>query len=170
MGGAVLGLSGSRAGITPVPIEVPRAMGTWRVLGCLHSVPDPPPADVTENLSLSHENRLHVVFAWREEGLSGPRQSKKIRGRILGDPSRGIWKLHASPLVSATHIVVGVGNDYSWAAVAHPTRRFGWILSRGPRLPEEIWMQVFSRFASLGYDTSQFVRLRHPEVPGPWEV
>ena len=157
-----------RARIPPAPIEVPRYMGTWRVLGCLENASENRVADAMESYSLTGENRLNVIFSWREGSLSGPRKSREFRGRILKDPSRGIWKMKVAPLVASTYIVIDVGKDYSWAAVAHPSRKFGWILARSSQLPDATWTRILSRFAALGYDTSKFIRVPQPQMPeGP---
>lgn len=172
LGSAAFVLSGrkARAEITPAHIEVLRYMGTWRVLGCMENAGDNRLADATESYSLSDENRLHVIFSWRERNLSAPQKSHEFRGRILKDPSHGIWKMNVAPMFAATYIVIDVSRDYSWAAVAHPSRKFGWILARSTRLPDEIWMRMLSRFSTLGYDTSKFMRVPQPTTgrrPGP---
>jgi apolipoprotein D and lipocalin family protein len=168
LGGAAFALTGTagRADIQPVRIEVPRYMGTWRVIGCMENPLDSRFADATESYSLTNENRLNVVFSWRERSLSAPRKSHEFSGRILKDPSHAVWKMNVFPLVTATYIVIDVGKGYSWAAVAHPSRKFGWILARATSLPDETWIPILSRFAVLGYDTSKFIRVPQPETPG----
>jgi apolipoprotein D and lipocalin family protein len=171
LGSAGFGLTGARAraGLPPARIEVPRYMGTWRVLGCMENTPAGRLADATESYSLTGENRLNVIFSWREGSLSAPLHSREFRGRILKDPSRGIWKMIVAPMVAAPYIVIDVAKDYSWAAVAHPSRKFGWILARSTRLPDQTWVRILSRFSALGYDTSRFLRvpqLESAERPG----
>jgi apolipoprotein D and lipocalin family protein len=168
LGSAVFALTGTaaRADIQPVRIELPRYMGTWRVIGCMENSLESRFADATESYSLSNENHLNVVFSWRDQSLSAPKKSHEFRGRILKDPSKAVWKMNVFPLVSATYIVIDVGPGYSWAAVAHPSRDFGWILARGTSLPEETWTKILSRFAALGYDTSKFIKVPQPENPG----
>jgi len=122
-------------------------------------------ADATESYALTDDDRLNVVFSWRDRSLAAPRKSHEFRGRILKDPSHGVWKMNVAPMIAATYIVIDVGQNYSWAAVAHPSRKFGWILGRSTRLPDEIWTRILSRFAALGYDTSKFIRVPQPEMP-----
>lgn len=157
--------AGASADIPPMSIELARYMGTWRVLGCMGNPLESRFADATESYSLTNDNRLNVVFSWRDKSLSAPKKSHEFRGRILKDPSHAVWKMNVFPLVSATYIVIDVGRGYSWAAVAHPSRNFGWILARSTSLPNETWARILSRFATLGYDTSKFIKVPQPEVP-----
>src|SRR5688572_21321326 len=77
IGSAAFALTGAwaRADIPPVRIEVPRYMGTWRVLGCMENPLEIQFADASESYALTDENCLNVVFSWREHSLSAPRQS-----------------------------------------------------------------------------------------------
>lgn len=168
LGSAVFALTGTgaKADIQPVRIELPRYMGTWRVIGCMENALEDRFVDATESYSLSNENHLNVIFSWREQSLSAPKKSHEFHGRILKDPSHAVWKMKVFPLVSATYIVIDVGTNYSWAAVAHPSREFGWVLARGASLPDETWTKILSRFATLGYDTSKFIKVPQTETPG----
>jgi len=167
LGSAVFALTGAgaRADIQPVRIELPKYMGTWRVIGCMENALEDRFVDATESYSLSNESHLNVIFSWRDQSLSAPRKSHEFRGRILDDPSHAVWKMKVFPLVSATYIIIDVGTNYSWAAVAHPSREFGWVLARGTSLPDDTWTKILSRFGALGYDTSRFVKVAQPEAP-----
>lgn len=55
--------------------------------------------------------------------------------------------------------VLDLAPDYRYAVVGHPQRRFGWILSRSPELPEETMEGIFDRLESKGYDRSDFRRI-----------
>jgi apolipoprotein D and lipocalin family protein len=44
--------------------------------------------------------------------------------------------------------------NYSWALVGHPSRKYLWILSRTPQLPEVTYLHVVSLAGRLGYDPS----------------
>jgi len=53
--------------------------------------------------------------------------------------------------------VMEVGEDYDYALVGHPTRRWGWILARDPNPPAarvEAWLE---RLRAFGYDPDKFV-------------
>lgn len=46
--------------------------------------------------------------------------------------------------------------DYRYAVVGHPRRRYGWILSRSPELPEDVLEGIYERLEVQGYDRSDF--------------
>ena len=52
--------------------------------------------------------------------------------------------------------VIDLGPDYEYAVVGHPSRTYGWILSRTPELPKDTLEGVIKRLEAQGYDFSKF--------------
>jgi apolipoprotein D and lipocalin family protein len=55
--------------------------------------------------------------------------------------------------------ILDLAPDYEYAAVGHPMRKYGWILSRSPMLPEETLEGIFERLEAKGYDRNDFQRI-----------
>lgn len=53
--------------------------------------------------------------------------------------------------------IIGLADDYSYAVVGHPERKYGWILSRTPRLPAEKLNEAFRILAENGYNRNDFM-------------
>ena len=52
--------------------------------------------------------------------------------------------------------IIDLAPDYRYAVVGHPQRRYGWILSRTPTLPEATLAGVYERLEAQGYDPNAF--------------
>jgi apolipoprotein D and lipocalin family protein len=52
--------------------------------------------------------------------------------------------------------ILGLGMDYEYAVVGTPTRKYGWILGRNPKLSDEKLKEAFEILKSQGYDTKKF--------------
>ena len=52
--------------------------------------------------------------------------------------------------------IIGLGPSYEYAVVGHPSRKYGWILSRSPELPEPVLRDIIKMLESQGYDFSRF--------------
>jgi len=52
--------------------------------------------------------------------------------------------------------IIDLGPDYEFAVVGHPSRDFGWILSRTKELPDDVLKGIISRLEQQGYDFSKF--------------
>ncbi|SFM91290.1 lipocalin family protein [Thermodesulforhabdus norvegica] len=54
--------------------------------------------------------------------------------------------------------IIGLADDYSWAVVGVPGRKYGWILSREPHLDRKIFRELHALLQQRGYDPRQFER------------
>jgi len=52
--------------------------------------------------------------------------------------------------------VIGLDDNYEYAVVGTPTRKYGWILSRTPKLSEEKLNEAFELLKSQGYEPKKF--------------
>ena len=52
--------------------------------------------------------------------------------------------------------IIGLGEDYEYAIVGHPERKYGWILSRTPSLTDEKMKEIWAILIEQGYDTKDF--------------
>ncbi|MEI9893214.1 MAG: lipocalin family protein [Chthoniobacter sp.] len=86
-------------------------------------------------------------------------QTHDFTGRIVSDGTNGRWKMRLLPLFTASYLIVDVAPDYSSAAVAHPSRKFGWILARDRSLPDPQYQRYLRVFARQEYDTALFKKV-----------
>ncbi len=83
----------------------------------------------------------------------------EARGVARVVPGSGNAKLKVrfgwSPL-AGDYWVLGLDEqNYSWALVGHPSRKFLWILSRTAKLPLKTFGEVVALAEELGYDVSR---------------
>jgi apolipoprotein D and lipocalin family protein len=66
----------------------------------------------------------------------------------------------------ADYWVIGLADDYGWAVVGNPNRKYLWVLSRTPRLPAEQLDLALQAATRQGYDLAQLKYTRHAPAPG----
>jgi apolipoprotein D and lipocalin family protein len=52
--------------------------------------------------------------------------------------------------------IIGLDKNYEFAVVGHPERKYGWILSRTPKLSDEKLQEAYSILKNNGYNTKDF--------------
>ena len=52
--------------------------------------------------------------------------------------------------------IIGLGQDYEYAIVGTPSRKYGWILARKPQLSEERLKNIFEQLKEQGYHPEDF--------------
>ncbi len=51
--------------------------------------------------------------------------------------------------------IIDLADDYSYAVVGHPNRKYLWILSRTPMMNDILYQQIISRIKEKGFDISK---------------
>ncbi|UCH83548.1 MAG: lipocalin family protein [Candidatus Latescibacterota bacterium] len=57
--------------------------------------------------------------------------------------------------------VIGLDDDYQWAIIGTPDRKYGWVLARSPELAEDTLDKIFGIIERNGYKRESFVRSGH---------
>ena len=52
--------------------------------------------------------------------------------------------------------IIGLDDNYQWAVVGSPNRKYGWVLSRTPSLLEETLTKIFSILKDQHYNPTEF--------------
>ena len=53
--------------------------------------------------------------------------------------------------------IIGLSDDYDYAVIGTPNRKYGWILSRTKQLPEEKLNEAYNTLRKNGYNPNDFV-------------
>jgi len=57
--------------------------------------------------------------------------------------------------------IIGIDEDYQWAIVGTPNRKYGWVLSRTPQLNKETMSEIFQILIDQGYNPKDFEMSKH---------
>jgi apolipoprotein D and lipocalin family protein len=57
--------------------------------------------------------------------------------------------------------ILGLGDDYEYAIVGSPDRRYGWILCRAPRMEPDMLERVHTTLREQGFDPARFEMTSH---------
>jgi apolipoprotein D and lipocalin family protein len=52
--------------------------------------------------------------------------------------------------------IIGLDTNYQWAIVGTPSRKYGWILSRSPKIEKETLEKIFTILREQGYNPKDF--------------
>lgn len=56
------------------------------------------------------------------------------------------------------YYIIGLADDYSWAIVGHPQRKYLWILSRESYMPTHTYNDILKIIREKGYDLNRIVK------------
>lgn len=163
------------APVTPVPaLDLARYAGTWYEIARIPNKYQSACADsVVVRYALRPDGRMDVVNqCYRADGtLSAVQGVARREGEGL--PASRLKVRFAPavlsflPMVWADYWVIDLAPDYGTAVVGGPDRKYLWVLSRTPSLPDAAYREILAR-VSAQYDVSRLVptaQKREPPAP-----
>jgi apolipoprotein D and lipocalin family protein len=110
---------------------------------------------VTADYSLTNKGYVKVFNSCRKGSVKG--KVKSITGKAFPVNGTNNVKLKVQFFwpFKADYWVIDKADDYSWAVVSGPSRKYLWILCRTPEMQKETWQSIAGRLVNNGFDLSK---------------
>lgn len=101
-------------------------------------------------------NRCHTVDGRQIEARGIARKAGEDNARLEVRFAPAV--LSFLPFVWGDYWIIGLDQDYRWAVVGSPDRKYLWILSRERQLPDATYQQLVDLAKAQGFDTARLLR------------
>jgi apolipoprotein D and lipocalin family protein len=162
----IISLLGICAMAADAPLRVVESVDATQYMGLWYSIASIPTSfekqciqGTTAEYTLLENGRIQVVntcydangkISVARGGAWIPDASESSKLKVSFVRFLGLWWF------SAPYWVIDLAPDYSYAVVGHSSRTYGWILSRTPTLPDEVFAGIVERLESQGYRFEDF--------------
>ncbi|KAG8367567.1 hypothetical protein BUALT_Bualt16G0085300 [Buddleja alternifolia] len=152
-------------------LDVERYMGRWYEIASFPSRFQPKNgADTRATYTLNPDGTIHVLNETFTDGKRGSIEGTAFKADANSDEAKLKVRFYVPPFlpiipVTGDYWVLYIDDDYQYALIGQPTRRFLWILSRQPRLDEETYNQLLEKAKQEGYDVSKLHKTPQSETP-----
>ena len=111
----------------------------------------------TAEYTLSPDGYLIVENRCNRGSVNG--KQSYIKGKAFVEKNSGNAKLKVQFFwtLRAKYWIIDLANDYSYAVVSHPSKKYLWILSRTPKMNDTIYQQILSRLKEKGFDLNKLL-------------
>jgi apolipoprotein D and lipocalin family protein len=160
--------SGALPGAAPLEavdaFDLDRYLGTWYEITKYPNAFEEGLVAVTAEYSLREDGTVRVLNSGFQGTFDGERKSAE--GQAWVPDATAPAKLRVSFFwpFAADYWVIALDPKYRWAVVGEPDRRYLWILSRTPTLPEATYASIAQQIQALGYDPSLLEPMAHPST------
>jgi apolipoprotein D and lipocalin family protein len=112
----------------------------------------------TAEYTLSDKGYVIVENRCNKDSMHG--RESYIKGKAFIEEGSNNAKLKVQFFwpFKAKYWIIDLANDYSYAVVSHPNRKYLWVLSRTSKMSDTIYMQILSRLKLKGFDLSNLQR------------
>jgi apolipoprotein D and lipocalin family protein len=116
---------------------------------------------VTADYTLTDKGYVKVFNSCRKGSVNG--KLKSITGKAF--PVKGTHNVKLKVQFfwpfKADYWIIDKAEDYSWAVVSGPSRKYLWILCRQPDMQKETWQFITNRLQKNGFDLGKLKMMVH---------
>jgi apolipoprotein D and lipocalin family protein len=143
-------------------LDLNRYLGKWYEIASIPQYFQKDCVAVTATYSLKADGNVDVLNECRKLTLDGAHTSANAKAWIPNANEPAKLKVQFFWPFTADYWVIDLAEDYSYAVVSEPTRKYLWILSRTPHISEELFQHIMGRLKENGYDLNQINRTLQP--------
>ena len=129
----------------------------WFQKGCVAS---------TAEYSLLPDGKIRVVNRCHKDRLDGPLKESVGKAEVVDDQTHAKLKVWFFWPFKGNYWIIDLDDDYRWAVVGEPKRKYLWILSRTPTVDRTLYQNILARLPAKGYDPSK-LRLTSQKTKSP---
>jgi apolipoprotein D and lipocalin family protein len=144
-------------------VDVKRYMGTWFEIAKFPQRFEKGLVGITANYSLLPNRKVRVLNSGYKEDFNGKLKTVKGKAWVVDATTNAKLKVSFFWPFAANYWILDLGNDYEYAAVGDPSRKYLWILSRTPRMDEIVYNGLLKRMQDKDFDISKLER--NPQKP-----
>ncbi len=148
---------------TVANLDLDRYLGKWYEIGRLPNRFQKGCVASSATYSRIDAQTIAVLNECREGRLDGEPRRAQGTAWLAGDGSNPaklevqfFWPFRGD------YWVIALDTEYRWAMIGHPQRKYLWILSREPDMPDVLYRRLLQQAASQGFDVSAVQRTLQP--------
>jgi apolipoprotein D and lipocalin family protein len=146
---------------TVTSVDLPRFMGLWYVIGYTPIVVDKDAYNAVEHYYLRDDGRILTTYQFRKGGFDGPIKTHTPKGRVHNHESNAEWRMQFLWPFQAEYLIHYLSESYETTVIAHPNRKYAWIMHRTPDLDNDRYEELLTLLEEAGFDRSGILKVEH---------
>ncbi|HEY1045108.1 MAG TPA: lipocalin family protein [Bacteroidia bacterium] len=109
----------------------------------------------TAEYTLTDKKYITVENRCNRDSVNGKQSYIKGKAFVVKNSGNAKLKVQFFWPFRAKYWIIDLADDYSYAVVSHPNKKYLWILSRTPVMSDSIYQQIVFRIKEKGIDVSK---------------
>lgn len=145
---------------TVTHVDVQRYAGKWYEIASFPQKFQSGCHCTTAEYTLSDKGYLIVENRCNRGSAKG--KPSYIKGKAFIQKGTGNAKLKVQFFfpIRGKYWIIDLADNYSYAVVSHPNRKYLWILSRTPKMDDSVYKGILSRLSESGFDLTSLVKTK----------
>lgn len=117
--------------------------------------------------TLLEDGKIGVLNQCNNGTLDGEVSAVKGTAWVVDAKTNAKLKVSFFWPFTGAYWIIDLGENYDYAVVGHPSRKYLWILSRKPQMEGELYHSILQRPRNQFYDVSKLMKTPQPKVTNP---
>jgi apolipoprotein D and lipocalin family protein len=150
---------------TPLPADKPLAtvpsvdlqkyMGTWYEIASFPQTFQKGCHCTVAEYSMTDKGYVRVVNTCRKDAADGKLKTANGKAFVVEGSANAKLRVQFFWPFRGDYWIIDLAEDYSFAVVGDPSRKYLWILCRMPRMDAALYQQIADRAAAKGFDIAK---------------
>lgn len=136
-------------------VELEKYLGKWYEIAHLPAKFQEGCNETTATYTLSKDGRISVLNQCIKNGKM---KQAKGKAKVVDKKSNAKLKVTFFWPFYGDYWIIALGNDYDYAVVGTPNRKYLWILSRTPQMDDKLYSQSMEYAKSKGFDVNKLIK------------
>jgi len=136
-------------------VELEKYLGKWYEIAHLPAKFQEGCNETTATYTLSKDGSISVV---NQSIKNGKMKQAKGKAKVVDKKSNAKLKVTFFWPFYGDYWIIALGNDYDYAVVGTPNRKYLWILSRTPQMDDKLYLQLIEYAKSKGFDVNKLIK------------
>jgi len=151
----IMGISNAQTLQTVASVDLNRYAGRWYEIASFPQYFQKGCTCTTAEYTATDKGYIVVENRCKKDSING--KQSYIKGKAFVKKNSGNAKLKVQffwPL-KGKYWIIDLADDYSYAVVSHPNKKYLWILSRTSQMNEIIYQKITKRLLEKGFDLTK---------------
>ncbi len=155
-----MGLTQAKDDLPKPQVDVSRYLGVWYEIARLPMRFERDLHCVTATYTQNEDGTVKVHNRGTKGSPQGPLE--QISGKAWTvDETNSRLKVQFFWPLSADYFIMKRDDEYKWAIVGHPSRKYLWFLSRTPKIDEKLFQEMSEFAKEHGFPVEKLIRPEH---------
>jgi len=136
-------------------LDLQRYLGTWYEIARFDHSFERGLVGATATYSLRDDGKIKVLNQGYKNTLDGELSVAEGKAKLTGEP--GKLKVSFFWIFYADYYILELDENYQWALIGSKSDKYLWILSRTPKLEDNVKNLILHYATKRGYDTSKLI-------------
>lgn len=109
----------------------------------------------TAEYTLTEKGSVIVENRCQKDSISGKESYIKGTAFVVEKSGNAKLKVQFFWPFKGKYWIIDLAEDYSYAVVGNPNKKYLWVLSRAPKMDDVIYQKIVSRIKKKGFDISK---------------